>query len=302
MSDAQLRLKDDGQHLVVSAGEIEIATYEYRPLSHRSEAPKPFLHPIRSVTGAPLSVARPWDHRWHKGLQMTWSHISGENFWGGPTFSIEEGYTWRENLGRIEHTGFRRADDEGGSVRVDEDLRWFTHNDRSWLTEERSHVFRDADLDRGSWVLDFKSRLVNVADRELRLGSPTTHGRSDAGYTGLFWRGPRSWTGGDILAAGGVGAQAVMGSEAEWAAVTGQHDEIDGGGTVLMFAGTSSAEVPIRWFARNEPFACLAPSPAFDTEIVLVEGGQLDLSHRVVFLDHVYGPDQLEQIAEELRP
>ncbi|WP_345495963.1 DUF6807 family protein [Streptomyces flavovirens] len=29
---------------------------------------------------------RPHDHRWHKGLRMTASHLSGQNLWGGNTY------------------------------------------------------------------------------------------------------------------------------------------------------------------------------------------------------------------------
>jgi hypothetical protein len=93
-----------------------------------------------------------------------------------------------------------------------------------------------------------------------------------------------------------------MGSVAEWAAIVGQHDEIDGGGTVLMFAGTSSATVPIRWFSRSQPFACLAPSAAFDTEIVLAPGERLNLSHRVVFVDRICDRSELGRLATEFRP
>ena len=35
---------------------------------------------------------RPSDHRWHKGLQMTSSHLSGQNFWGGNSYVHGEGY------------------------------------------------------------------------------------------------------------------------------------------------------------------------------------------------------------------
>lgn len=297
----EISLHDDGARLVVVVGDIDIATYEYLPDAPTTEAPKPFLHPVRSISGAPLSIARPWDHRWHKGLQMTWSHISGQNFWGGPSFTPGEGYLWKHNLGRIHHNGFRRAEASGDRIVIEEDLTWITSDDQNWLTELRIHTFHGIDVERGIWALDFASRLASVAKQELRLGSPTTHGRPGAGYTGLFWRGPRSWTDGEIIAADGIGMEALMGAAAEWAAVVGQHDEIDGGGTVLMFAGTSSASVPIRWFGRSQPFACLAPSPAFDTEIVLAPGDRLDLSHRVVFIDRVCNRSELEQLAAEFR-
>ncbi|UAJ81667.1 PmoA family protein [Leifsonia sp. ZF2019] len=295
-------MHDDGARLSITAGSVELAVYEYRPDAPAAEAPKPFLHPIRTVSGAPLSIARPWDHRWHKGLQMTWSHVSGQNFWGGPTFTLDEGYVWKENLGRIRHDRFERVDTDGASAVIEEGLSWITSDDRHWFAEARTQRIHRLDETRGSWVLDFSTELRNVSDRELRLGSPTTHGRPDAGYAGLFWRGPRSWTDGAILGGDGAEGEAVMGTVSDWAAVIGQHDEIDGGGTVLMFAGTSSAPVPIRWFSRISPFACLAPSPAFDTEIGLAPGSRLRLAHRVVFIDRRCSRDELEELAGELRP
>jgi hypothetical protein len=298
----ELALDDDGSRLVVSIGDIDIATYEYLPDAPSAEAPKPFLHPLKSTSGAPLSIARPWDHRWHKGLQMTWSHISDQNFWGGPSFTPDAGYIWKDNLGRIQHIDFSRTDASGDRVIIEENLKWITSDDRTWLTETRAHTFHHADVARGIWVLDFATSLLNVTGQDLRLGSPTTHGRPEAGYTGLFWRGPRSWTDGEIIAAAGAGGETLMGSVAEWAAITGQHDEIDGGGTVLMFAGTSSATVPIRWFSRSQPFACLAPSAAFDTEIVLAPGERLNLSHRVVFVDRICDRSELGRLATEFRP
>ena len=68
---------------------------------------------------------------------------------------------------------------------------------------------------------------------------------------------PRAWTGGRVLAGGlrrRPGADAVMGIERAWVAVAGEHDEFDGGGTVLAFAGTSTGAPAIRWFVRSEPF------------------------------------------------
>jgi hypothetical protein len=298
----EFALDDDGSRLVVSIGDIDIATYEYLPDAPSAEAPKPFLHPLKSTSGAPLSIARPWDHRWHKGLQMTWSHISDQNFWGGPSFTADQGYVWKDNLGRIQHNDFGRVEARRNCVVIEESLSWIASGGHRWLVEERAHTFHGVDRSRGIWVLDFATSLLSVADQDLRLGSPTTHGRPEAGYTGLFWRGPRSWTDGEIIAAAGAGGETVMGSVAEWAAIVGQHDEIDGGGTVLMFAGTSSATVPIRWFSRSQPFACLAPSPAFDTEIVLAPDERLDLSHRVVFVDHICDRIELERLATEFRP
>lgn len=57
--------------------------------------------------------------------------------------------------------------------------------------------------------------------------------------------------------------------------------------------------MPIKWFARSTPFACLNPSPAFDTEITLTPGGTLALRHRFVFVDRKMGRAELESLAAE---
>jgi hypothetical protein len=153
------------------------------------------------------------------------------------------------------------------------------------------------------WALDFDTTLVNVSGRTLTLGSPTTAGRSAAGYTGLFWRGPRAFTGAGVLSADGTtDAAEIMGSRSDWLALRGQHDDVDGGATILFFAGRSSASTPVRWFVRSEPFACIAPSPAFDETISLAPQDELTLSHRVVVVDRVLKDDELTRLAERLAP
>ncbi len=113
-----------------------------------------------------------------------------------------------------------------------------------WIDETRTPRFHSADTDDGVWALDFTTALTNVHHEPLEMGSPTTHGRPDAGYTGLFWRVPRAWTGADVIADGGHEGDAVMGTQGAWAAITGEHDQIDGGATVLAYAGTTSAASP----------------------------------------------------------
>lgn len=288
--------------LVVTAGTTDIAHYVYRPDAPIEESPKPYLYPLTTLSGALLGVYRPWDHRWHKGLQMTWSHVSGDNFWGGPTFergAPGHGYVWRKNQGRQQHRSFEILDARGPDVRVRQRLDWVASSGTVWFDETRTLRFHSADTGRGIWALDFTTSLRSVHDEPLRLGSPTTQGRPNAGYTGLFWRGPRSWTGADILVNGHREGDEVMGAQGPWAAISSEHDEIDGGATVLAYAGTSSASVPIKWFARSSAFACLNPSPAFDTEIELKPGETLALAHRFVFIDRKLDRGDLEPLAEE---
>ena len=304
MSDTPFRIDHDGAgtEFVVSAAGTDLATYVYRPDTPLEESPKPYLYPLKTLSGAPVGVYRPWDHRWHKGLQMTWSHLSGDNFWGGPTFeqgAPGHGYVWRENHGRQVHRAFGPQDVSGSEVSVVQELDWIASSEEVWIDETRTLRFHSADTDDGVWALDFTTDLTNVHHEPLEMGSPTTHGRPNAGYTGVFWRGPRAWTGADVIADGGHEGDAVMGTRGAWAAITGEHDEIDGGATVVAYAGTTSASTPLTWFARSSAFACLNPSPAFDTEIKLEPGGTLSLSHRFVFIDRVLNRHELEPLARE---
>ncbi|WP_106815098.1 DUF6807 domain-containing protein [Microbacterium timonense] len=303
---AELALRKDDSELTISTGGVDIARYAFAPGGAASEGPKPFWHPLRTLDGAPLTAFRPWDHRWHKGLQMTWTHVSGQNFWGGPTFRSGTGYRQLDNVGRIRHEGFAAPPAvTAADVSFTEGLTWITRAGAAWLAETRTHRLHGVDTERGLWILDFSTRLRNIAGHDLELGSPTTQGRPNAGYTGLVLRMPRAWTGGRVLA-GGVddeaGADAVMGREAPWVAFWGEHDEYDGGGTVLAFAGRSSGIPPIRWFVRSEPFPILAPSPSFDEHILLAPGDELTLMHRHVFGDRVWSVAETRELAAEWAP
>ncbi len=281
----------------------EIGTYVFAPDAVASESPKPYWHPLRTLDGGLVTGYRPWDHRWHKGLQLTWTHLSGQNFWGGPTYVHGEGYVMRDNAGRMRHDSFHDVRDRGDEVGFTEALTWIASTGEEWVAEERTHRLHGLDPARGLWVMDFATTIRNIRGADLEFGSPTTQGRERAGYTGLFLRMPRAWTGGRVLSPlGAGGADELMGRQAPWAAFSGQHDDVDGGATVLVYAGTTSGPRPIEWFVRSEHFPVLAPSPAFHEAFTLADGEELRLTHRHVFLDRIWDEAELAALAEELAP
>ncbi|QKJ20562.1 PmoA family protein [Microbacterium hominis] len=300
MADFTLRTTDTD--LTVTAAGVDIAQYAFDPGGPASEGPKPYFHPVRALDGAPLTALRPWDHRWHKGLQMTWTSVSGQNFWGGPTYVQGTGYTPLENVGRMRHDAFADVVDAGPAASFTERLTWITQAGDEWIAEARTHRFHGLDLDRGLWMLDFDTTLRNVSDRDLELGSPTTNGRPNAGYTGYVIRMPRAWTGGRVLSEDSDDAEALMGAQAPWLAFSGQHDEADGGGTVIAYAGRSTGIPPIKWYVRSEPFPIMSPSASFDEPIMLAPGAEVALSHRHVFIDRILDTDATRALAAELAP
>lgn len=302
----QFEIESSDTEIVVRADEIEIATYAFRPETPAREAPKPYLYPLRFLDGGPAAVRRPWDHRWHVGLQFTWSHVDTQNFWGGPTFSRENGYQYLDNKGSMRHLEFKHEPTSGSEVLLDESLEWITSTGEHWIDEHRLHRFHSLDTERGVWAVDLTTELTNVRGSTIPLGSPTTAGRPDAGYTGWFWRGPRSWTGCELMSSDAlVDQNDIMGTGASrWVAFHNQHDEQDGGGTVIAYRGTASsqdAEVPpVKWFTRTIPFAVASQSPAFDQEILLPNRGVLRLNHRFVFAAGIRDSEQVKQLAEDL--
>jgi Family of unknown function (DUF6807) len=289
--------REYGRQIVVTAAGVDIATYVYRPQMPALESSKPYLHPLRTLSGAIVSGYRPNDHRWHKGLQMTISHLSEQNFWGGNSYRHPEGYIPLDNVGQMRHDSFELVDVTDDALTLRESLTWITSHGEHWVAERRELKVHGVDVERGTWMLDFGTELRNIRGEELLFGSPTTAGRPNAGYTGLFWRGPRGWTGGQIFTADGGGGPETMGQESPWLAYTGQHDEVDGGGTLLVFAGHSTAPVPLKWFVRNDPFPAVNPSPAFDKEIALGPEESFQLTHRVVIANRAWERPEIEAFA-----
>ncbi|MFC6081881.1 DUF6807 domain-containing protein [Sphaerisporangium aureirubrum] len=280
LATGAIPLADTGTELVAEADGVELLRYAHRPDMPPREGRKPYFHPLRTLAGDVVTGYRPHDHRWHKGLQMTVSHLSGQNFWGGPSYVRDRaGYVDLPNVGTMRHEGF----DGPGRER----LGWLTQSGSRWVDELREFAVREAGDD--AWALDFTTAMTNVRGEPLRFGSPSTHGRPMAGYSGLFWRGPRSFTGGRVLAGNGLTGPETMGRTTTWLAYTGTHDEVDRSSTLLFLAEPGTV-----WFVRTEPFAAVNPSLAFHTEVVLPPGETLRRRYRVVVATGTWDRDRLE--------
>ncbi|WP_328631410.1 PmoA family protein [Streptomyces sp. NBC_00356] len=286
-----------GDRVTVSADGTELLSYVYRPDPEPFEAPKPYIHPLRTLTGNLVSGYRPHDHRWHKGLQMTASHLSGQNFWGGVSYlGPEEGYQHvPERVGSMRHDGFSAVTADDERVELSSNLTWIARSGAEWASERRGVAVHSVDTEAGAYAMDWSIHLSNArADGEpLRFGSPTTAGRDMAGYTGLQWRGPRDFTGGQVLTPSGpAGDEDTMGTsaaDAEWIGFTAEHDDTDARST-LLFAHAPENLGPdavhaSHWFVRSRPIPTAAFSWAFFEEFELPHGESFAYRYRVVVAD-----------------
>lgn len=289
MGERPVITRHDDEVLVASVGDVELFTYVHRPSTPAFEGPKPYLHPVRTLAGDVVTAFRPHDHRWHKGVQMTATDVSGENFWGGVTYVRDQGYVALPNVGSMRHDEFTSTDSG-----FDETLSWFTEAGENWVRESRSLTVRDVEDD--AWTLEFSTTLTNLRAEPLVFGSPTTNGRELAGYTGFFWRGPRSFTEGTVITADGGSGQEMMGKAARWLAFVGQHDEVDRSSTLLFIDHPENKNT--HWFVRSTPFAAVNPSFAFFDTVEVAAGEALNLRYRLVVATGEWDREHLESYVE----
>lgn len=266
----------DGR-LVLSDDRVVLAEYVYRPAEAQIESPRPYAL-LRTRRGSDVTAYRPDDHVWHKGLSLALPVVGDHNFWGGPTYVHGEGYVQLPNNGAQVHRAFAPSetpvgDAAAGLARVDESLAWVTEAGATILVEQRTLTARLVDDD--TWALTWRSALRNVSDAPVGFGSPTSKGRENAGYAGIFWRGPTSFAGGEITGPVGELGDAARGEPGPWLAFIAPDRSA---GVLILDAG--ERESP--WFARSAEYAGLNPAPFFFTETVVDPGGALVLAAALV--------------------
>jgi Methane oxygenase PmoA len=229
-------------------GDVQVATYVTDPPLDIRLAPRPYLHPVRTLGGRLVTDALCFDHPWHLGASLTMSDVNGHNLWGGKTFVRGEGYTWLDDHGRIQHRCWLPSA-EG----LAEELSWCDGNGKELLREQRS--ITAAAAPRG-WRLGFSYALTTPRQTVVALGSPTTHGRTGgAGYGGFFWRFPPG-----RAAAFTDSSDSPNGSAEPWVAMT-----MDDAFTVV-FQGLEGDD---RWFVRTDEYAGVCAALAYDHPLIV---------------------------------
>ena len=148
-------------------------------------SPRPHLHPVRTLSGRPMTVVTPVDHRHQHGASLALPDVNGTTYWGGRTYVEGRGSTLLANHG-TQRLGTVTASDDGHTL--DSQVHWLAHNGRDLLTEQRTLSAMLLPEEHG-WALSWRSSLTADA-APLQLHSPATRGRPGAGYGGLFWRLP----------------------------------------------------------------------------------------------------------------
>ena len=273
-----MAVTDDGASVLVSWDGAELFRYVYRPDDPPLESPRPYLHPVRTLAGALVTASRPEDHPWHKGISWSLPNVGPENFWGGPTYRRGDGYVQLGNNGAMRHDGFDALAASGTAAELAERLTWVTAAGQALFTERR-RITTAVRPEGSAWVLGFATTMRNVSGRPAAIGSPTTEGRQNAGYGGLFWRGPAGFAGGRVLTPAGAGGDDAMGWRGPRLAFATP------AATLIFGDSPGNPGSPCRWFVRSTPYACLCPAPFFADVVPVPAAGELTFSYQVVVAD-----------------
>jgi hypothetical protein len=306
-----LSYDDDGRSLTFRAGTQDIATYTYLPADDQYESPRPFFHPLTTLEGDEVTISRPWDHVWHKGLSWALPNVGEHNFWGGATYTRETGYANLDNNGAMNHQAFASIEDSGTSITATETLLWTAQPTAQPTGQPTDSAQAGAPLIKeqrrfaiellpagNAWALLFETTMDNVSGAQIDIGSPTTEGRDNAGYGGLFWRGPRSFTGGEFRSENGAGTDEFMGTRSPWIAFTGQHDVTCRKSSILFVEDQANPGASNQWFARSSMFACLGSAPFFSEVVPLKVGEPLTYRYAVVISDGALEDEQAAALAD----
>jgi hypothetical protein len=263
-----------------------LCRYVYRPDTPLVEAPRPYFHPINSLAGETLSNFRPNDHPWHHGLSMTLNHVSGANFWGGPTCVKGQGYQMLNNHGAQQHVSWQSLELGSETATLVHTLDWVHAGDR--LFSEKRFITIAVQSSAKSWSIRWRSHITNTSGRVLALGNPHSDGGlAGSHYTGLAFRGARELLDDHldatikIVADGNLeGVAAVHGASSQWMEWHGQMD------TTLRRVKIrfESHSGPVHWFVRrNSPL--MAFPVQFDQDLELAAGEVLERDQSLTFTD-----------------
>ncbi|MEU8704654.1 PmoA family protein [Streptomyces sp. NPDC048565] len=231
-----------------------VGRYSYRPETDS----RPYLHPVTTLAGIPVTEERPADHLHHLGASVAVPDVAGHNFWGGRTFVRDQGPTALDNHGTQRHIGWKLRDPDG----FVEELSW--EADGAELLREHRTVAVGG-ISATAWALDFSFSLSNRSGNDLSIGSPATNGRPGAGYGGFFWRAPKEDVPPAVFSGTLDGEEAVHGRTADWLALAGD-------GWTLVFAGATDETRRDPWFVRTTSYPGVGSSLAADRRLPVAAG------------------------------
>lgn len=277
---------DDDVAVDLSVDGALLARYERRPVMPDVYSPRPYLHPLYTLSGAVLTDAGAPLHRHQHGISVALPDVNGISYWGGRTYVEASGPTLLANHGTQMSVKLSSAGEQ-----MEEELTWHGPDGTHQLSEQRA-IAAALREDRTGWELRWRSALT-ADERTITITSPAGSGRPDARYGGIFWRFPQV-EGVSMFTADGEGSP--HGSRSPWVALV--HGDASRPWTVVL-RQHGPALVP--WHARTDDYLALCPAIAWDAPVRIARGETYEIGLDAVVLDEALTTPSIEEITRAWR-
>jgi hypothetical protein len=190
------------------------------------DAPRPYVHPVRTPAGRILSTDAPADHPWHHALWSTIKFVNGVNFW--------EEYG---EFGVLQTSDVRELD-AGWRAAID----WRRPDGVVAAREVRTIVERPVADD--AYALDWEFAITPAVDTTFDR-TRYDEAQGWGGYSGLTLRGSPDFTETRLLLADGSEHDAIRGTHSSFCALDGPNAGI------VLADHPSNERFPTPWYAST---------------------------------------------------
>lgn len=261
-------------------------------LNFDSEQDKPYFHPLRTPKGYNLTLERPKDHPWHRGLWFSWKDINGVNYWEeDPEIGVAEGRSIIKAVSIEKLKNF--------SAKIILNIS-YEEKGVPQISEKRV-IEISSPQDREEYTIQFHQSFEILEDLRLYLEKPAKHGGVEwGGYAGLSFRASDSLVNHQFTTSSGwVNSDNITGygEKERWmdmtAKVMGSQEYVG----LTIFDSPDNPRFPSPyyvWFAKGE-HAFFTPSLLFDGPMDLKKGESLLLNYLVLVHDGKKSNEQLSQ-------
>jgi hypothetical protein len=259
---------------------VEVDGKPFTDFYYGPDAPKPYLHPLRSASGKIVTRGFPMEKipgesttdQHHRGVWLGYKDVNGVDFWQNE-FSYQS-----KTAGKVvtRSIGDLKSGKDRGSLRGI--FAWLSPSGEPMLEETRTMVFRG----------DARLRIVDV-DITLNALVDTVFGDSKDGAFSVRLAEPLTEknSGTIVNSEGGRKMEQTWGKQASWVDYRGELDGEKLG--VVLFEHPESFHHPSRWHVRDYGLLAVNPfgSNAFDKQAglektALAKGQSLRLRYRIV--------------------
>jgi len=261
------------------AGPLWLRQGERPVLTWCSDAAKPYIHPLLTPAGYPVTANSPPGLAHHHGLWFAWGRV---RLAGGETVDFWQDQGDPERTGRVIVAEGPVA--RAGSIAAR--LRWQRASDGRQLLDET----REVRVLESPWG---RANLVGIVSTQTATtGLTLSHESNEAtSYFGMALQVSADMNNGLVVNSNGhVGRAAVLGDRAKWCAYATSVTPARG---VAIFDHPSNPGYPAPWFVLNGPWGFLCPSPVATQDIRLEAGQRLRLVYGVLAFDGEIDAEQI---------